>query len=233
MRGILFDLDGTLLDIDLSDFFARYFKALTGLMRTLEPTLPAPALGDALQRATDAMTREHEGIPNRDVFDTAFLALTGVDLAPHEARLTRFYETDFAELGSLYGPRAGARHAVERALALDLKVVIATNPVFPRAAVEQRLAWAGLADLPLPSLTSYEEMTACKPYPSFFRQAAALEGLDPRECLMVGDDRSLDLPAADVGMRTFYVGGDETSAADFSGDLMTLADDLLPRLAAS
>ncbi len=31
-------------------------------------------------------------------------------------------------------------------------------------------------------------------------------GVAPATCLMVGDDRALDMPAADLGMRTFYVG---------------------------
>ena len=47
---------------------------------------------------------------------------------------------------------------------------------------------------------------------------------------MVGDDRSLDMPAADLGMRTFYVGRSKGVPADWSGTLEDLAD-LLPRLA--
>lgn len=230
MRGVLFDLDGTLLDIDLPGFFDRYFRALTAFMLTIEPSLSASSFANALQGATAAMSRQHPAVSNREVFNSSFRASTGVDLAVHGTHLSRFYATEFAALGTACGPRAGARHAVESALSLGLKVVIATNPVFPREAVEERLAWAGLADLPLGSLTSYENMTACKPYPTYFRQAAALEGLDPCDCLMVGDDRTLDLPASDVGMRTYYVGDDADACADFRGSLFTLADVLLPQL---
>jgi len=46
---------------------------------------------------------------------------------------------------------------------------------------------------------------------------------------MVGDDRALDMPAADVGMRTYYVGADESAPADMRGSLDELAD-LLPRI---
>jgi len=47
----------------------------------------------------------------------------------------------------------------------------------------------------------------------------------------VGDDRSLDLPAADVGMRTFYVGDSAAAPADFRGTLTELPD-VLARLTA-
>jgi len=46
---------------------------------------------------------------------------------------------------------------------------------------------------------------------------------------MVGDDRSLDMAAADVGMRTYYVGPDERAHADWRGGLVEFAA-LLPRL---
>jgi hypothetical protein len=46
---------------------------------------------------------------------------------------------------------------------------------------------------------------------------------------MVGDDIALDLPASDVGMRTFLK-GDARSSADYRGTLDDLAA-LLPLLA--
>jgi HAD superfamily hydrolase (TIGR01549 family) len=118
---------------------------------------------------------------------------------------------------------------VETAQALGLKVAIATNPIFPQSAQRTRLAWAGLDDLDLPVVTSYEHLHACKPDPAYFMETAELIGADPPECVMVGDDRSLDLAAADVGMRTFYVGPDPRARADWRGDLVDLAA-LLPRL---
>jgi FMN phosphatase YigB (HAD superfamily) len=118
---------------------------------------------------------------------------------------------------------------VTTALELGLAVGIATNPIFPRIAVEHRLSWAGLGDLEFGVVTAYEEMYACKPHPDYYRQTATMLGVSPTECLMVGDDRALDMPAADVGMRTFYVGDDPDAPADLRGDLEGLAE-LLPRL---
>jgi len=229
LRAVLFDLDGTLLDLDLDTFLRRYFAALRDATGELAGADRADELMDAVQAATGAMMRPHPGHTNRDVFYADFLARTGIDLEEDWEVFERFYRDVFPGLGGASGPAPGARDALETALDLGLSVAIATNPIFPRAAVEERLAWAGLRDLDIPVLTTYEIMTACKPLPGYFLQTADLVGVAASACLMVGDDRALDLPAADVGMRTFYVGSSADAPADYRGTLEELVG-LLPRL---
>ena len=230
MRAVLFDLDGTLLDLDLGAFLGRYFAALE--------IASAPLAGvhdgeggfmEALHAATGTMMELHPGRTNREVFYAELLARTGVDLNEHWGVYQRFYDEVFPTLGDTAGPAPGARTVVTTALELGLEVAIATNPIFPRAAVDHRLAWAQIADLPVSVVTTYETMQACKPHAAYYRQTAELLGVAADECLMVGDDRALDMPAADVGMRTYYVGQDEDAPADMRGDLQELAR-LLPRL---
>ncbi|MHB1340503.1 MAG: HAD family hydrolase [Coriobacteriia bacterium] len=233
MRGILFDLDGTLLDIDLRGFLDGYFRALA---EASEPLLRDGLDGDtlmaAIQTATGRMMEAHPGRTNLDVFAEEFLAVSGLDFYATWPVYERFYAEVFPTLQGASRPAEGAREVVETALSLGLGVAIATNPIFPREAVDHRLAWAGLADLEIPVVTSYETMTACKPLPEYFVQTATLLGLSPVDCMMVGDDRYLDMPAADTGMRTFYVGTSADTYADYRGTLAELTD-LLPRLAAS
>ena len=136
----------------------------------------------------------------------------------------------FPTLQGSIGPHDGAVQVVETALGLGLKIAIATNPIFPMSAVRERMRWAGIDHLSIPVVTAYETMCATKPHGAYYLQTAELLGVDPRECLMVGDDRSLDMPAADVGMRTFYVGDQPLPACDWSGSLRDLST-LLKRLA--
>lgn len=229
MRAILFDLDGTLLDLDLSAFLKRYFIALDAASAELAGRCAPGTFMPALHAAVGAMMEPHPGRTNRDVFYEDLYTRTGVDLNTHWPVYERFYRDVFPTLADTAAPAKGARTAVTTALGSGLKVAIATNPIFPRAAVEHRLAWAGLGDLTFPVVTTYEDMVACKPHADYYRQIADLLGVAPHECLMVGDDRVLDMPAADVGMRTFYVGTDEAAPADLRGDLDELAE-LLPRL---
>jgi FMN phosphatase YigB (HAD superfamily) len=230
VQGILFDLDGTLLDIDLGSFLDRYFSALARAMAPL--TDGQESLRDAMKAlnvATHAMMLPHPGLTNQDVFTEEFRTLTGIDIDENADVFSRFYAEEFPLLGEGYGPAPGAREAVETALSLGLRVAVATNPIFPLAAVEHRMAWAALSDLPVHTITTYETMHACKPLPLYFVETAERIGAAPERCLMVGDDQQLDLPAAATGMKTYYVGPEPEVDADFTGDLHGLVE-ALPRL---
>jgi len=232
LAGVLFDLDGTLLDLDLDAFFREYFAALGPVVaEALDHSLDARAGLEAVLQGTQAMYLPHPGITNRDIFNERFRELTGanLDLDEYATIFERFYLDVFPTLRGTIGPHAGAREVVERALDLGVKVAIATNPIFPREAIEERMRWAHVFDLPVDVVTSYEIMHAAKPHPAYYLETAEMLGVSPVDALMVGDDRVLDMPAADVGMRTYYVGRDPIPGVDFTGTLGELAD-LLPRL---
>ncbi len=232
VRAVLFDLDGTLLNINLERFLGRYFSALRDVAVGYADDERADAIMGAIQNAVRAMCEPHPNVTNQQVFENEFERVSGTVLAEVWPAYERFYAEVFPGLADGAGPALGARAAVETALELGLPVAVATNPIFPSAAVRHRLTWAGLDDVQFSVVTSYEATTACKPQGAYFRQVAAQLGVDPTECIMVGDDRYLDLPAADVGMRTFYVGIDGEAAADYRGTLEDFAA-LLPRLVAT
>jgi FMN phosphatase YigB (HAD superfamily) len=99
-----------------------------------------------------------------------------------------------------------ARAVVQSAFEAGLDVVIATNPLFPEAAVRQRMEWAGVADFPYPLVTSYEVVHACKPYPRYYTEIVERLGRRPGECVMVGDDWGNDIvPSRQAGLYTYWV----------------------------
>jgi len=232
IRAVLFDLDGTLLDIDLGRFLRDYFAALGPVVSEVVGLESAQEGLAAVISGTDAMSLPHPGLTNREAFNARFHELTQTDLDLEEFALPfeRFYREVFPSLRGDFAPMPGALQALQTCHDLGHRVAIATNPIFPRSAVDERMRWAGISDVEVHVITSYEEMHATKPHASYFAETAAMLGVEPRYCLMVGDDRSLDMPAADLGMRTFYVGADKGVPADWSGTLEDLAD-LLPRLA--
>lgn len=232
LDAVLFDLDGTLLDIDIEAFLGTYFAALG---QTLSSVFgEGPALADAMQAiydATGAMMRPHEPQTNSGVFYTEFERLTGVSLMDHASLIDAFYRDVFPRLGAELGPAPGAHEAIAAARDCNLKVAVATNPIFPRAAILHRMAWAQITPEEVDAITDFETMVATKPLPAYYRQTARLLEVDPTRCLMVGDDRMLDLSAADVGMKTFHVSATADAAADYSGSMKDVAG-LITRLCA-
>lgn len=232
LKAVLFDLDGTLLDIKLDSFLNNYFALIGPVVAGILGHEPDDSTGlRAVIAATGIMSGSHPGETNRDAFNAQFEHLTGVrlDTASNHAILERFYSESFPALQGLMGPRPGAVEVVEMALALGLKVAIATNPIFPLSAIRERMRWAGLEHAAVDVVTAYEGMQATKPHGAYYLQTADMLGVDPRACIMVGDDRTLDMSAADVGMRTFYVGDGPAPACDWTGSLTELGE-LLKRL---
>jgi len=233
LSGVLFDLDGTLLEIDLDAFLRDYFAALGPVVaEVMGADADVDVALQAVMTSTEAMTLPHADSTNREAFNATFRRLTGtnLDLDEYALPFERFYAEVFPTLRGKMVPRPGAREAVETALSLGLKVAIATNPIFPLSAIRERMRWACIDDLPVQVVTSYETMHATKPLPGYYSQTAGMLGVDPLGCLMVGDDRTLDMAAADIGMRTFYVGKAPIPASDYSGSTADVAS-LLERLA--
>lgn len=220
LKAVLFDLDGTLLDIDIDAFLGTYFRALSSALS--EVFAGADELDRAMRAvhdATGAMMNPHPEMTNCEVFYAAFREITGVSLEAHSHVIDRFYSEVFPTLQGEIGPATGGPEALRAARECGLRVAVATNPIFPRVAIVHRMAWAGIAPQDVDVITDFETMRATKPHPAYFRQTAELLGVETSKCLMVGDDRMLDLSAADVGMRTFHVSRMSDSTADYSGTM--------------
>jgi FMN phosphatase YigB (HAD superfamily) len=218
MRGVLFDLDGTLLDVQVSEFLMRYFRALD---EAVSPHYPGVDLVSAVLASTDVMQRPHPGSTNREVFFRDFRERTGLDLEQEWPVFDAFYRDVFPSLGSDYRPVPGAREAILAARASGWRVAIATQPIFPLMAIQHRLQWAGLGDLEFDAITTYEVMEACKPEMAYFAQVCDMIGCAPGDCVMVGDDAGADMPASKIGIRTFFVGSGPATA-DLRGTLTQL-----------
>jgi FMN phosphatase YigB (HAD superfamily) len=232
VKAVLFDLDGTLLDIDIDEFLGTYFTALGPVVVEVIGGDPKSGIG-AVMAATRAMIASHPGRTNEAVFAEAFSAVSGVELGPESwARFDRFYAEVFPTLRGTIGPAVGATEAIAAAQDLGLKIVVATNPIFPAAAIRERMSWAGIADIPFDLVTTYEIMHAAKPDLEYYRSIAETIQCEPCDCMMVGDDPMLDMVAADIGMSTFYVGSEPAPAADYVGTLTELVT-LLPRVSHS
>ena len=201
-KAVLFDLDGTLLPIDTDQFLQEYLKLLSGFTA---PYMEPQAFVACLLEATFCMIGDRDpGRTNEQVFMEKFFALTG--LAPEVMMpvFDRFYATEFCRLQAICSANPVVPELVAAAQGLG-KVVIATNPVFPRQAIQERLRWVGLAGVSFDLITSYEIMHFCKPHIEYYEEIVDLIGVAPEDCLMVGNDVDEDLVAREIGMKTFLV----------------------------
>ena len=119
------------------------------------------------------------------------------------ARFEQFFSLDFDIFKNAVTAAPGAGEAFRHVKDRGLKLVVATNPIWPLVVQKKRLAWAGLGDVEVDLITHIDNMNYCKPQLGYYRQICRLIDVQPEECLMVGDDPANDMVAAKVGMRTY------------------------------
>jgi len=230
IRAILFDLDGTLVHYDFDTFVREYLVALGAkLANMVEPG----RLVRQVMKSTDAMVRNLDPRKtNREVFAEDFFPAIGIPEDVLMPVFDDFYRSDFPQIKDRLGIRAhpAARRMIERLISRGLEVVIATNPVFPLIAIEERMRWGGLEGIPYRLVTSYETMHFCKPNREYYEEVLSLIGRKPEECFMVGNDVEEDLVAGTLGMKTYLVEdflldrGRAKNHPDFRGTFEELVD---------
>ena len=204
IKAVLFDLDGTLLPMDQDVFIKAYMGGLTrkAAAHGYDPgQVPA-----AIWAGTGAMVKNKGDISNEDMFWDTFSALCGKDARQDIAIFDAFYRNEFQEVRHVCGFDPRATEAIREIRALGYRVALATNPLFPAIATRQRIRWAGLKTEDFELVTTYENSRRCKPNPDYYRDVLAELGVEPENCIMVGNDVEEDiLPARGLGMKTFLL----------------------------
>ena len=204
-RAILFDLDGTLLPMDLDEFLHAYYKRL--IMYAAAHGYDPELFRKALDAGVYAMIKMN-GIPNEQAFWGTFGQTYGLDEAECERAkdlFLAFYRTEFCRIGDDVTPNPAAREVLEVLAAKGYPLVLATMPLFPRVAVEERLRWAGVDGSPFKYLTTYENSTSAKPHLEYYREVLAAIGVEPGDALMVGNNTQEDLVSMELGCESFLV----------------------------
>lgn len=221
IKAILFDLDGTLTIMDQEDFMRNYI----GLLAPRFSHLISPEkFGKNVLRSTETMIKEpKEGKTNLQNFLDDFTRITGLTYNNLWPIFEEFYKTDFPALNCLVKVNPDGKRAVESAIQQGYTVAIASNPVMPTLAIEERIRWAGLSPEQFALIPSMESFHFCKPQLSFYEELAQRMGLSPKECMMVGNHPVEDLIAREIGMKTFFVGTPTDDVqTDYYGDLQEL-----------
>jgi FMN phosphatase YigB (HAD superfamily) len=111
----------------------------------------------------------------------------------------------FPSLQPYFYPVEGAKDFLDWAQK-HYPLTLATNPVWPPEIVEMRVKWAGIDPSIFGSMTHARTMHSCKPSPQYYNELLQQQSLRAEDCLLIGDDVKMDLPATKVGIRVFIVG---------------------------
>ena len=204
IKYILFDLDGTLLPMDMDVFTRSYFKDLIkfsytkGYDRSID-------LVSVIWAGTGAMVKNDGSKTNGEAFWEKYSKETGRDGKKDEPMFDDFYATAFDNAKNYVGYTDESAKTVNMLKEKGYKIILATNPIFPEVATDKRIKWAGLNKDDFMYVTTYENSTFAKPNPKYFSELLNKFDIRPEECLMVGNDAKEDACAIDVGIDFFLI----------------------------
>lgn len=211
IRGVLFDMDGVLVD---SEAFICKAAILmfgeSGLKVLPEDFLPFVGMGE-----------------NRYIGGVAEKYGLTVDIVQAKARTYEIYQKIVR--GHLY-PLPGALEFIDRCRNKGLRLALATSA--DRVKMEANLREIGLATQSFNATINGLDIERKKPFPDIYIKAAECIGLKPEECLVVEDAVSGVKAAISAGCRCLAVttsfNASDLDKADWICDsLLTVPDEVL------
>ncbi len=202
--AIFFDLDGTLLPMDLAGFTDHYFQLLANHFECLG--VDSKPIIHAVMHATQAMIQNDGTCSNAQRFRSCFMQEMGEQAGSFIRNFDGFYNAAFHQTRAFTQPNPDAVTAVAAARKKASHVVLATNPLFPAAGIQARLSWIGLHISDFDCVTTYENASFCKPNPAYYTEIIRILGLTGNRILMIGNDVREDAQAAqEAGLETYLV----------------------------
>lgn len=233
LKAVVFDMDDTLLSINLSAFIGVFALDESNLLAQAarKSTVSMFTAVASSMLALNNGEREQDDLrTNHRFFADTLEEHTGIPLTdPAILDMIEYYEREILPKKNdrliSARPREGAHDAIECVLASGKRIALLTNPSFSRACIECRMGWGNMLDMPFELVTTWENATRCKPDAGYYAEALGKLGLAPEETLMVGNDPKRDFPSPDIGLKTAYVGNGAQPHALWNGSMADFARD--------
>ena len=199
---VMFDMDGTLIPFRQDDFIKVYFGELCKKLAPLgyEPKHTV----DSIWAGTKAMIKNDGSRLNSELFWEVFRSMNE-GLPDAKELCDEFYTNEFNRAKCIVKYQVDRKPLITKLREKGLKIVLATNPLFPSDGMNTRLSWVGLSPDDFDLVTHYDNCTYCKPFPGYFTEIAEKLGVKPEECVMIGNSVQDDMAAVKAGLKVFLV----------------------------
>ena len=204
MRTLLFDLDGTLLEMDGGSFEKTYFSSL---MNFYAKTEDMQSLAFAFGMAAKEMIENDDlSKTNEEKFYESFSEKVSPETRANVvATIDDYYLNVFDVVKGITSYSQDLVDTLKDLRKAGYQVVLATNPMLPKIATDKRINWAGFALEDFDHVTRFEEYHACKPSIAYYQEIVDTLNLDPKNCIMIGNDIQEDGAAKALGMDVWIV----------------------------
>ena len=190
IKNILFDLDGTLLNMDQDKFLELYMLSLYNYSK--EEYKDVYELIDLIKKGVYLMVNNNGKLTNEEVFYNHFKSFHKDNTDALLKKYEENYNSDFIITKESTSLKKVAPLLIKELKEKGYNLILATNPIFPRIATLNRIKWAGLDPNDFMYISTYENSHYSKPNIKYYEEILNKLNLNKEECLMIGNDTNED-----------------------------------------
>jgi HAD superfamily hydrolase (TIGR01549 family) len=177
---IFLDYDGTLVEDKSEDFYKLYFKLLSEKSK-----LPFEKIYKlVMESVNETLENNDQNITLFEKFLEIISQKSSLEKNYWIEFFTDFYQNEFDEIKKVTIPKENIINKIKKT---NQKLIFASNPLFPKIAVEKRISFAGLSPKNFHYISHMENSHFAKPNPNFFKEILDNLKIKPKDCIMIGD----------------------------------------------
>ena len=223
-KNLLLDLDGTLIH---SGNFLLNIEFIARILPMLKHFKGWKVAFSTLKEMQDVVKTPSPEKSNQERVIEIFQNNFKISREEAEKHLLKSIQLVFPKLESHFGKILGAASFVDWAKD-HYSLTLATNPMWSAEIVHMRMRWGGINPEYFKSITTADRMHACKPLPEYYQELLTQENFEPKDCLLIGNERKMDLPATKVGIPVFLIRPNTTHLTCISEPGTKINGDLSP-----
>lgn len=206
IKVVAFDLDGTLIDFPIKEFIKAYLKSLYKyLCEHSELAIDEKTFGYGLLQSMEDILKIDNGSSAYDKFYQALENYFPFDKDLMKRLVSEYYQTDFNSLKDLVVGNPNLKKVIEYLKEKNIKMIIATNPLFPHEGILARMQWGDINYNDFLFVTFGEDFHYIKPDLNYYREILERLKIQPEEMLMIGNDVEEDMCVGKLGCQTYLV----------------------------
>lgn len=194
IKAVFFDLDGTLLPNNEKKFALIYYNEL--YKKVAQFGITRIKLYKALKKGAKAMIKNDGNILNEDLFWREVVSVLGNEILQHMDILDEFFENEYKRTFRALEYCPYSKKIVDFCRKNGIKTVLATNPIFPKKAVLNRLLYVNLSEEDFDYISTYSNSHFCKPNPKYYEEILRKLNLKPEETIAFGNHKIDDFDSA-------------------------------------
>lgn len=203
IKNILFDLDGTLINIDQEGFNKEYVDRASNYF--VRYGYDRNNVTKYLWGAIFAIVNNDGKVTNQEVFCTYLEKTLNIEKENLLRLFEEFTNNEYDYLSKYIKRVDIVITAIKLLKEKKYNLILATNSLFPYDIIKKRASWGNISVNDFSFVTSMENMNYAKPNINYYKQILELNNLKAEECIMFGNDLVEDLVIEKLGINCFII----------------------------